>query len=190
MTDDSKKTSVSLKFAVVMISFIFVVMLFTQGFLRWTLGSTVFIMIALSVGLKLISGSSRTKEWVNSSRLDHTLNTRMGDIESIVEGAAEGKKISQALLEQKVRDLIQRKLEVKKGISRKEFKDLLNDKQRLKIAVDDEKIVKFLVDSKSLDDLGGGSGKDEDGKRKQLERKGSDYRRWIEDVLDSVEGYR
>ncbi|MGM0510314.1 MAG: hypothetical protein ACQESD_04215 [Thermoplasmatota archaeon] len=190
MKDGSKRISVSLKFAVVMISFLFIVMLFTQGFLRWTLGLTVFMMIALSVGLKLIGGSSDTKEWVNSPRLDHTLNTRTGDIEKIIEGAAEGKKISQALLEQKVRVLIQRKLEVKKGISRNEFKELLKDQQRLKEVVDDEKIVKFLVDSKSLNDLGGGSDEDVGGERKQLVRKGYDYRKWIEDVLDSVEGYR
>lgn len=186
MKTESEGISGATKFAILIISALFILMLFAHGFLRWTLGLTVFILIALSMGMKLKEDFHRVEVWNNKKKLDETLNTRTGGIDQVIDGAVSGKKISQALLEQRIKSIIQRKLSEKQDISRNGFKELLEDRKKLKETVEDDTIVDFLVNARDLKDIGKDVKKERDEHRR---KDGEGYRRWIEEVLDSIEGY-
>ncbi len=173
------------KLEMTIIVIIFFFMLLFEGALRWFLGVLIFAFAADLIGGGLFKDSKRREIWGNKSSLDEPLNTRLESLDKIIEGAVKGKKISQALLEQKIIELIQRKLDLERGISRESFKELLKNPEELKKVIDDEVIYGFMMDARMLIYLGNKKRSDERSHRVT----GQEYRRWIEEVLDRVEVY-
>ncbi len=158
-----------------------------SGALRWMC-----ILLALGIVVSLLlrifhKRSIPLINWRNRNELDVVVGSKLKETSDLVRRSSEGLEMSQALLEERIRDDFVEEMKYGRGLSDSEVKELLEDPNRLRNFVGDDIILDFLIHCKDYRETGGDkklfSNVEVDIKSNE------DYRKRIEKVIDRMENW-
>ncbi len=125
-------------------------MMSVSGYLRLTLGVAVIGAFSLFVVITLFQRSRPVETWTRESKIDEIISRSMLKEESeLVRRAYRGRKLSQALLEEELKENFLGKMKREKNLNDDEVEALLDKPKRLRDMIDDEMIFKFIINHKT-----------------------------------------
>ncbi|GEM_PF-2518118 len=132
---------------------IFTLLLFSAGTQMRFLGMVLTIWIALTMIFAAKQKTKSISSWTRPKRkeiMDNVPLRRRGDT---IERALNGLKLSQILLERRLRRGIMEKVKDEKDLSETEMKKLMKRPNELKKVIDDDFLTDFLLHSRRLKDI-------------------------------------
>ncbi len=126
-----------------------------SGMLRWAISIFALGIVATFFARALYADSIPIKSWERHTDLDITIGSNLEPLLKTVDRAAHGSETSQALLEERLKNLFIERLKDSKELSSDELKNLLNDPSRLKRVVEDDVLTEFLIKGKDIRKIGG-----------------------------------
>ncbi len=158
-----------------------------SGMIRWFI-----IILSLSIVASFIAKTIYDKScplmgWRNTNELDLLVGSKLKETSDLVRRSSEGLEMSQALLEERIRDDFVEEMKYERGLSDSEVKELLEDPNRLRNFVGDDVISDFLIHCKDYRETGGD--KKLFSNMKINKKSDDDYREWIEIVIGRMENW-
>lgn len=135
----------SLLLQVIIFSALIVLTFFLQGGTRWTLALIILFFAGIIVARRLSRDLKKPSIWRRESELDEFVHRELPQTDELVDRAFKGKRLSQAMLEQKLKKIFIDKLMDKRNLKREEIDELMKDEKKLDKVVGDETLSDFLV---------------------------------------------
>ncbi|MEF8873721.1 MAG: hypothetical protein V5A88_03505 [Candidatus Thermoplasmatota archaeon] len=132
---------------------IFTLLLFSGGTQLQLLTTFLIIWVGLTFIFAVSQKTKSISNWTRSGRNDQMENIPLKRRSKLVERALSGLKLSQTLLERRLRREIIERLKDEEDLSEGEMKKLLKDPMQLKEVLNDDVLTDFLLDSRRLKDI-------------------------------------
>ncbi|MGM0405725.1 MAG: hypothetical protein ACQEQM_06245 [Thermoplasmatota archaeon] len=155
---------------------------------QWIVGLIVLGIVGLNIFFNLYGKSEKLDKWERKNKLDNIIHLKISRTSDVAKSAFKGKKVSQAILEEKLIDEFIKKMMDKKNLNEAEIKILFDNPSKLKKVIGDEEISSFVLKGKSLKKLL--QNLDEDASKKVLFRaikEDKEYKRKIERLIKKME---
>ncbi len=136
-----------------LIAFLSFFFIFMGGYIEWVLGLIVLALMCLLIVSEISDRSRDMSFWKRDNELDIELNMNLKEISKVADRAYNGKKVSKAKLEEHIIKEFLEKIKIERSLSNDEIENLLDDPDKMKKIVDDEKITSFILGSKSYTDI-------------------------------------
>ncbi len=196
---DRKENSSFYYLALLSLTVLFFLLMLGNGTgILGALGRAIGFFILIILGYNLIDWNLETTEnfelWREKREVDQKVNLRILETSKLVDRAAEGEKLSEENIAEKIRDVFFIKLKERKDLSEGGLRALLDDQKELRKVIQDEKISDFILygfedreahEEKKKDDgiikktkLFGSSGKNGEKQKKEIERMIRRIERW------------
>ncbi len=126
-----------------------------SGMLRWAISIFALGILATFLARAMYADSIPVKSWERHTQLDITIGSNLEPLLKTLERAANGSETSQALLEERLKNLFIERLKASEEISSEDVNELINDPRQLKRVVGDDVLTEFLIKGKDIRKVGG-----------------------------------
>lgn len=125
-------------------------MLSVSGYLRLTMGVAVLGALSLFVLLSLLESTNPMERWRKPNKIDEIIGRSMLEDQSErMERAYQGRKLSQALLEEELKENFLSKVKRERDLDEEELENILEEPEELRTIIEDRMIFKFLMNHKT-----------------------------------------
>lgn len=131
----------------------FIILLFLGGGLGEILATILSIWIGLFVIFAATRKAKQLSPWKRTKNIEKTHNLPLKRTSNTTERAMKGFKLSQMLIEKRLRKAFIEKIKEEKSLSENDLKRLIENPSDLEKIIKDEELFNFVMNSKTIEDL-------------------------------------
>ncbi len=164
-------------------------LLFLKGELQWFAGIFLLIWIGLAVFSQVRRNTEGVLRWKEEKKEESSKDTPLEKKSKMMKRAVNDREITQAMIEERLRNVFLQKIKEEKNISDEEMGELLEKPSDLKKVLEDRFLTYFLLNGKRYKETlqkNSNSKNLFDGKIDGPNREDIPYARWLDKILEKI----